>query len=129
MSRENTKVATETLEVVEIIPKERISERAQIVDMPVLRFLEEPVAPGSQFKMETVEVIQLSPQERISERMAERISERTQTVGAAVPQRLEELQERISERMHEQTVDQPGDQAMPSSHRLCTSTRLLSMCL
>ena len=45
-----------------------------------------------------------------SERMVERISERTQTVDAAVPHVLEELQERISERMHEQTVDQPGDE-------------------
>ena len=43
--------------------------------------------------------------------MVERISESTQTVDAAVPQKLEELQERISERMDEQTVDQPGDQA------------------
>ena len=33
-------VAAETLEVVEIIPKERISERTHIVDMPVLRFFE-----------------------------------------------------------------------------------------
>ena len=74
----------------------------------MLRFLEEPIAPVSQFLEETVKVTELFPQEHASERMVERISQRTQTVDAAVPQRLEELQERISERMHEQTVDQPG---------------------
>ena len=66
--------------------------------------LEEPIALVPHFKMETVEVIQLSPQERISERMVERISERTQTVDAAVPQKLEEP-----------VVDQPGDQACRDS--------------
>ena len=59
----------------------------------------------------------------------ERMTKRAKVVDVTVPQTMEELQEHISERMYEQTVDQPGDQAsMPSSHRLCTSTKL-STCL
>ena len=74
------------------------------VDAAAPQMLEEPVAPIPQFLEETDEVTQFSPQEYPSVRMVELISERTQTVDAAVPHVLEEVQERISERMHEQKV-------------------------
>ena len=53
----------------QLSPLERISERRQIVDVPVPQILEEPVVP--QFQGETVVVIQLSPPDRISERIIE----------------------------------------------------------
>ena len=49
----------ETAEVTQLSPPKRMSERTQIVDVPVPQILEEPVVP--QFQEETVEVIQLSP--------------------------------------------------------------------
>ena len=52
----------EVRELIKAIPKERISERAQITNVPVPQTLEEPDAPVSQSQEETVEVIQPSRQ-------------------------------------------------------------------
>ena len=95
-------------------PQELISERTQIVDMPLLQMLEELVVP--QHQEEIVKVIKLFPalftEGRISERTVEQI------VDVPVPQVLEQIvevakvipQERISKRIVVQTDD---DVAVP----------------
>ena len=55
----------EILEIFENFPQERISERTQIVDVPVPQILGELVAPTLHRQEETVEVIELSPPERM----------------------------------------------------------------
>ena len=94
-----------------ITPLERISERTQIVDVPVPQTLEETVEAMEvlflQFRDGIVEVFELIPPERISERTSEHI------VDVPAPQILREivegvkitLQERILERTSARIVD------------------------
>ena len=110
-------VVTETLEVVESIPKERISERTS--ECTVEHFVGVPVP---QIQERTLEFAEITPQKRIPERIVGQIDD------VPVPQILNEIvevvkavksvpQERISEKIGEQidddivSVDQPGDQA------------------
>ena len=66
----------DVVEVVQIIPQERIQQRIveQIVDVPVPQVVEE-----------ILEVIKVIPQERVSERIVEQI------VDVPVPQVMEEI--------------------------------------